>query len=72
LGKKFFIAIEKHFYFLKRNPKAFAIRYDEIRCLPIRKFPYMVHYKVFEDKQEVSIKAVFCTYQAPDKWENRI
>lgn len=24
---------------------AFAVRYDDIRCMPIEKFPYLIHYR---------------------------
>lgn len=71
LGKKFFLQVDNQFNSLRKNPKAFAVRYNSIRCLPIRKFPYMIHYMVFDDKLQVSIKAVFCTYLDPSKWEDR-
>jgi hypothetical protein len=32
----------------------------------------MIHYRVLESQQTVSIKAVFCTHDNPDKWEERI
>ena len=72
LGKKFFLQINKHFNSIKRNPKAFAIRYDKIRCLYLKKFPYMIHYKVFDELKIVTVKAVFSTHQNPSKWEIRI
>lgn len=46
--------------------------YDDIRCMPVRSFPYMIHYRVLESQQTISVKAVFCTYDDPDKWEERI
>jgi hypothetical protein len=33
---------------IKHN-KYFEIRYSEIRCLPLFKFPFMVHYKIEDD-----------------------
>jgi plasmid stabilization system protein ParE len=29
---------------LQRNPKVYIIRYHEIRCVLVKKFPYMIHY----------------------------
>jgi len=67
LGKRFYNNIDKHFNYLKRNYTLFAIRYDDIRCMPVQKFPYMI------TKQKlISIKAVFCTYENPEKWVERI
>lgn len=72
LGKKFFSILDKQINFLKENHHSFAIRYDEIRCMPVKKFPYMIHFRVLEKQKLVSIKAVFCTYENPEKWEGRI
>ncbi len=72
LGERFFNTIDKQFDFLKDHYFSFAVRYDDIRCMPVKKFPYMVHYKILETRQTVSVKAVFCTHENPDKWEDRI
>lgn len=72
LGKRFFNTIDKHFSFLKKNYLAFHVKYDKIRCMPVQNFPYMIHYQVKEKDEKVSIKAVFSTYENPDKWEKRI
>jgi plasmid stabilization system protein ParE len=71
LAKRFFKTIDKQFSILQKNHSSFAIRYDNIRCLPLKKFPYMIHYSVLTDEKTVSIKAVFCTYQNPEKWTKR-
>ncbi|MFW5916184.1 MAG: hypothetical protein ACOCTM_01795 [Bacteroidota bacterium] len=39
--------------------------------MPVRDFPYMIHYQVKEKEEKVSIKAVFFTYENPYKWEER-
>lgn len=72
LGKRFFNIIDKHFNFLKKNYFSFSIRYDDIRCMPVKKFPYMIHYRVLENQEIVSVKAVFCTYENPSKQEVRV
>lgn len=72
LGKRFYNTIDKHFRFLQKNYTSFAIRYDDIRCLKVEKFPYMIHYRVLSSQQTISIKAIFCTHENPDKWEKRI
>jgi hypothetical protein len=72
LGKRFFDTVDNHFDFLKDHYFAFAIRYDDIRCMPVKKFPYMIHYQVLKKQQTVSVKAVFCTYENPETWGERI
>jgi toxin ParE1/3/4 len=71
LGKRFFEMVDEHFEFLKKDYMTFAVRYDDIRCMPIEKFPYLIHYRVLKSQGVVSVKAVFCTYDNPDKWEKR-
>lgn len=44
LGKKFLETIKKHIILVKGYHHSFAIRYENIRCLPVKKYPYMIHY----------------------------
>ena len=66
LGEKFWAAVKKHVATLSTNP-FFQIRYGEIRCLPIRKFPFMIHFLVDEKSKIVYVISVFHTSQNPDK-----
>ncbi|MFP4096393.1 MAG: type II toxin-antitoxin system RelE/ParE family toxin [Cyclobacteriaceae bacterium] len=70
LGRKFLAEVKSCFKSLKVNP-FFQVRYDEVRCLPLKKFPFMIHFTVHEADKVVVIRAVFNTYLYPDKWENR-
>ena len=71
LGKHFFDTINQHFDFLKKNYMSFAIRYDDIRCMKVKKFPYAIHYRILIQQKIVSIKAIFSTYRNPDNWKER-
>ncbi|OFY88671.1 MAG: hypothetical protein A3K10_16910 [Bacteroidetes bacterium RIFCSPLOWO2_12_FULL_31_6] len=70
LGKKFHTAVLSHFDSLKKNPH-FEIRYDFVNCLPLKKFPFMIHFTVDEVNQIVAVRAVFHTSLNPDKWSKR-
>jgi toxin ParE1/3/4 len=48
-AKKLFSEIENSYRFLSINP-FYQIRYKQIRCLPLKKFPYMFHFSVSEKK----------------------
>jgi len=53
---------------LQQNPH-FQIRYNDIQCLPLKDFKYMIHFKVDEIKKEVHIYAVLSTYLNPkESW----
>ena len=67
LGQRFETELNKHILKLEKNPY-FRIRYDNVRCLPVKKFPYLVHYTLDEAKNLVSIHAVFHTSRDPGKW----
>jgi hypothetical protein len=70
LGKRFEAALNKHLLSLEKNP-FFSIRYDTVRCLLLKDFPFMVHFTVDEEKQVVTVRAVFHTALNPKKWKGR-
>lgn len=43
LGEKFEAELNEFLIALEYNP-FFQNRYDSVRCLPLKKFPFMVHY----------------------------
>ncbi len=70
LGVRFNQAVFHSFETLKQNP-FYQIRYDNFRCLPIKKFPFMVHYEVEEDIRIVNIYAIINSHRNPvDSWLN--
>ncbi len=68
LGRKFHSEIKLSLENLKTNPFN-QIRYKGIRCLPVKKYPYMIHYSVDEDKKLITVQAVFNTSRDPKIWE---
>ena len=67
LGKRFEKTINKHFISLVKNP-FYQVRYDDIRCLPVKKFPFMIHFVVDESNQIIRVFAVLHTSINPDRW----
>lgn len=70
LGLRFEVSLNQQLLILKKNP-FFHKRYDDIRCLPLKKFPYMVHFTIDEKKHLVIIRAVFHTSLDPQNWKKR-
>ncbi len=70
LGKKFHSELKLHIKLLKTNP-FFQVRYDKVRCLPLRSFPFMIHFTVNESDNLVIIRAVFSTKKNPKIWKQR-
>ncbi len=46
LGARFFKQTSSQINLLKKTPFIFSTRYDDVRCMIIKKFPFMVHYKI--------------------------
>lgn len=71
LGRKFHKTVKNYIKKLQMNP-FYQIRYDEIHCLPLKNFPYMIHYTINESGQQVIIHGVFNTFRDPNIWKQRI
>lgn len=71
LGKKFQTQVKFQIKKLKQNPTIYNIRYNNVRCLIIKKYPYMVHYIVDNKKLTVHIFAVIHTSRNPKIWIER-
>ena len=71
LGSRFYKAVKDQTIRIKKNPFSAAIRYDDIRCAKVKGFPYLVHYKIFQDLNIIKVVAVLSTHCNPLIWEER-
>jgi plasmid stabilization system protein ParE len=69
LAQKFIAELNNTFNKLAITPGIGSIRYENIRCTMVNKFPYIIHYSVNADVQEIIVYRIFCTYQKP-LWED--
>ncbi len=70
LGARFEKELIEILQILENTPH-FDNRYANVRCVPLRKFPFMIHFTIDEVKAEVIIRAVFHTSLDPKKWKER-
>ena len=70
LGEKFEKTLNKYLITLQKSP-FFQIRYDDVHCLPLKKFPYMVHFTVDDKNRLITVRAVFHTARTPKTWKSR-
>jgi len=68
LGKKFQKTTIRQINSLNNNPQIYAIRYREIRCVMIKKFPYMAHFYINTKDNTVEVLAVYSTDRNPKIW----
>lgn len=67
LGKKFHAEARFYFKAIKQNP-FYAVRYDNVHCLPLKKFPAMIHYTTDEQNKTIIIRAVINTHKDPTNY----
>ena len=65
LHKRFATQLQITLNAIRRNPFFAAVRYDNVRCAQVKKFPFLVHYTIDEPAQIVTIAAVYSSYQEP-------
>lgn len=71
LGKRFTNHVRQKVRFIRKNPKAAAIRYDDVRTAVLDTFPYMIHYTIDEANKTVIVSAVLSTHRNPGIWKER-
>ena len=64
LGVDFYSEYIDYVETLKHIP-FFEVKYNIVRKLPLKKFPYTIHFTVDEFEKIVSILAITCDYQNP-------
>ena len=68
LGIRFQKTTIKQINSLNKNPHIYAIRYKEIRCMIVKKFPYMVHFFINQGNNTAEVLAVISTERNPRIW----
>ena len=71
LGDRFCKSVKKQTAKLSTYSLCFAVRYSDIRCMRIEKFPYMVHYRVDVQTKTVKVEALFHASRDPKIWNER-
>jgi mRNA-degrading endonuclease RelE of RelBE toxin-antitoxin system len=71
LGGRFQKQVKQQINSLRESPFQCPVRYAGVRCMVIRKFPFLVHYTVDEPLRTVSVHAVYHTSRNPKIWIQR-
>lgn len=71
LGARFQKTAIQQINSLYKVPLLYAIRYKEIRCMVIKKFPYMAHFYINNENNTVEVLAVISTDRNPKLWEEK-
>jgi hypothetical protein len=72
LGKRFHAEVKDAFKTIQKNPY-FQVRYDDVRCLPLKKFPVMIHFTFDAENMQIIVRAVINTHRNPKtKWPKEL
>lgn len=70
LGREFIVAVDACFDLIARQPDVFPVVYRNARVGLLRKFPYLVVYRVFPEF--VAVIAVIHGRRHPRRWKARL
>lgn len=70
LGEEFENKLNQYLVKLRLNP-FYQTRYDDVHCLPLKRFPYMIHFSIEEESNLVNVRAVLNTARNPNIWKGR-
>jgi plasmid stabilization system protein ParE len=69
LARRFLAEVDRCLELAAEHPLRFAIKHRDIRCAPVRRFPYLIYF-VAEQKRIV-VLAVFHVRRDPIVWQVR-
>jgi plasmid stabilization system protein ParE len=69
LGEEFLTALQRQLELIGQNPEMYAEFYRRVRGAPMRRFPYVVYYRIQTDRIEVI--AVQHGSRHPRRWRSR-
>jgi plasmid stabilization system protein ParE len=71
LGKRFTKEVREKVHFIRQNPEALEIRYDNVRTAVLNVFPFMLHFTIEQENKTIIILGVLHTSRDPEIWKGR-
>ena len=65
----FFKRINLGFENIKQNPKSFAVAHKDVRKYVVKKFPFVIYYRIVDSV--IQVIAIFHTSRNPEIWNER-
>ncbi len=72
LGVRFQKQVVKQINRLSSTAEIYVIRYNDVRCMMIKHFPFMVHFTIDTHKGILAVYGVLHTSRNPRIWEKRL
>lgn len=71
LAMQFLFRIREAKAYIARSPLGFQIKYNNVRTLLLKQFPYHIHYLIDDTKKQIIILAVIHAYKNPKDYSNK-
>lgn len=71
LKKRFVIQVRQKVEHIRKHPKAFSKRYEDVRLAIMNIFPFIIHYTVDENVKTVHVLAMLHSSRDPKNWDKR-
>lgn len=71
LAKQFLFRLREAKSYIARDPLGFQIKYDKVRTLLLKQFPYHIHYLVDKTNEQIIILAITHAYKNTNDYSNR-
>lgn len=71
LARQFLFRIREAKVYISRSPLGFQIKYNYVRTLLLKQFPYHIHYLIDDNQKQIVILAIIHAYKNPADYTNR-
>ena len=71
LAKQFLFRIREAKAYIALTPLGFQIKYNKVRTLLLKQFPYHIHYFIDDHKKQIVILAIINSYKNPKDYSIR-
>jgi plasmid stabilization system protein ParE len=71
LAKQFVFRIREAKGYIASSPLGFQIKYNKVRTLLLKQFPYHIHYYIDDSQKRIIILAIIHAYKNPTDYSNR-
>jgi plasmid stabilization system protein ParE len=63
LAKKFLERLKEAKFYIAKSPYSFQIKYDVVRTVLLKQFPYHIHYLIDESQNKIIVLAILHAYR---------
>jgi hypothetical protein len=72
LGNEFYYLAVKQLKTLEQDALLYQIRYEDIRCLQVPRFPFMIHYSIDFEQNKVYVHGIINTSRdSNEHWKKK-